>query len=173
LESAPQKGKIIPADLMCKFAVGDGGLMIPMINTYDTIRENLHFNKFTVGELLFVEYKCPIEEEAAGVWTPMDYFIHVLSGKKTWRTTDGTWIAEKGQTLFFKKGAAIVYQDFKDDFCVLVFFVSDNFIRDVVKEVSGQLSSHRAGEALHKAAIEITGVSIAGLKHVALGGRLA
>ena len=79
--------------------------MIPMINTYDTIRENLHFNKFTVGELLFVEYKCPIEEEAAGVWTPMDYFIHVLSGKKTWRTTDGTWIAEKDQTLFFKKGA--------------------------------------------------------------------
>ena len=87
--------------------------MIPMMNTYDTIRENLHFNKFTVGELLFVEYKCPIEQEAAGVWTPMDYFIHVLSGKKTWRTTDGTWIAEKDQTLFFKKGAAVVYQDFK------------------------------------------------------------
>jgi hypothetical protein len=31
----------------------------------------------------------------------------------------------------FKKGAAVLYQDFKDDFCVLVFFVSDNFIRDV------------------------------------------
>ena len=31
--------------------------MIPMMNTYDTIREHLHFNKFTVGELLFVEYK--------------------------------------------------------------------------------------------------------------------
>jgi hypothetical protein len=41
--------------------------MIPMMNTYDTIRESLHFNKFTVGELLFVEYKCPIEQEAAGL----------------------------------------------------------------------------------------------------------
>ena len=80
----------------------------------------------------------------------MDYFVHVLSGKKTWRTTDGTWIAEKGQTLFFKKGAAIVYQDFKDDFCVLVFFVSDNFIRDVVREVSGQLSSQRDCERAPK-----------------------
>jgi AraC-like DNA-binding protein len=87
----------------------------------------------------------------------MDYFVHVLSGRKTWRTTDGTWIAEKGQTLFFKKGAAIVYQDFKDDFCVLVFFVSDNFIRDVVKEVSGQLSGQHAGDALRKAATIVNG----------------
>ena len=131
--------------------------MLPMMNTYDTIRTSLHFNKFVVGELLFVEYKCPIEQEAAGVWTPMDYFVHVLSGKKTWRTTDGTWIAEKGQTLFFKKGAAVVHQDFKDDFCVLVFFVSDNFIRDVVREVSGQLSGQRDANALQKAAILING----------------
>ena len=66
--------------------------MPPMMNMYDTTRANLHFNKFAVGELLFIEYKCPIEQEAAGVWTPMDYFVHVLSGRKTWRTTDGTWM---------------------------------------------------------------------------------
>jgi AraC family transcriptional regulator, exoenzyme S synthesis regulatory protein ExsA len=131
--------------------------MIPMLNTYETIRDNLHFNKFTVGELLFVEYKCPIEQDVAGVWTPMDYFIHVLSGRKTWRTTEGTWIAEKGQTLFFKKGAAIVHQDFKDDFCVMVFFVSDDFIRDVVKDVAGQLSIRHEGDALHKGTIVVNG----------------
>jgi AraC-like DNA-binding protein len=131
--------------------------MTPMINMYDTIRANLHFNKFAVGELLFVEYKCPIEQEAAGVWTPMDYFVHVLSGRKTWRTTEGTWIAEKGQTLFFKKGAAVVYQDFKEDFCVLIFFVADNFIRDVIKEVAGQLSVRREDGALHKSAILVNG----------------
>ena len=41
--------------------------MSPLMNMYDEIRANLHFNKFTVGELLFVEYKCPIEQEEAGV----------------------------------------------------------------------------------------------------------
>ena len=65
--------------------------MTPMINMYDAIRANLHFNKFAVGELLFVEYKCPIEEEAAGVRTPMDYFVLVLSGRESWRTTEGIW----------------------------------------------------------------------------------
>ena len=80
--------------------------MIPMMNMYETIRDNLHFNKFVVGELLFVEYKCPIEQDVAGVWTPMDYFVHVVSGKQTWRTTEGCWTLEKGQTLFFKKKAS-------------------------------------------------------------------
>jgi len=131
--------------------------MSPLMNMYDEIRANLHFNKFTVGELLFVEYKCPIEQDAAGLWTPIDYFVHVLSGKKTWRTTDGTWTLEKGDTLFFKKGAAVVYQDFKEDFCVMVFFVSDGFIRDVVKEVAGQLSVGQEGGALHKGAIVVNG----------------
>ncbi len=131
--------------------------MNAMMNMYDTIRDNLHFNKFEVGELLFVEYKCPIEQDSAGLWTPMDYFVHVLSGKKTWRTTDGSWTLEKGDTLFFKKGAAVVYQDFKEDFCVMVFFVSDNFIRDVVKEVAGQLSIRHEGGALHKSAIIVNG----------------
>jgi AraC family transcriptional regulator, exoenzyme S synthesis regulatory protein ExsA len=64
-----------------------------MMNRYDEIRANLHFNKFTVNELLFVEYKGPIEQDAAGVRTPMDYFVHVLSGKKpgVLRREPGRW----------------------------------------------------------------------------------
>ena len=131
--------------------------MSPLMNMYDEIRANLHFNKFTVGELLFVEYKCPIEQEEAGVWTPMDYFVHVLSGRKTWRTTEATWTLEKGDTLFFKKGACVLHQDFRDDFCLLVFFVSDNFVRDVVREVAGQLSGKHDGEVLRKGAILVNG----------------
>lgn len=129
--------------------------MIPMMNMYDSIRDNLHFNKFSVGELLFVEYKCPIEQDVAGMWTPMDYFVHVVSGKKTWRTTEGSWTLEKGQTLFFKKGAAIVHQDFREDFCLMVFFVSDDFIRDIVREISGQLSGQHDGESLRKGAVMV------------------
>ncbi|HMA79542.1 MAG TPA: AraC family transcriptional regulator, partial [Candidatus Binatia bacterium] len=95
--------------------------------------------------------------EAVSVWTPMDYFVHVLSGRKTWRTTEATWTLEKGDTLFFKKGACVLHQDFKDDFCLLLFFVSDDFIRDVVRDVSGQLSVRQEGGVLHKGAILVNG----------------
>ena len=131
--------------------------MNAMLNMYESVRDNLHFNKFAVGELLFVEYKCPIEQESVGVWTPMDYFVHVLSGRKTWRTTEASWTLEKGQTLFLKKGACVLRQDFRDDFCVLVFFESDDFIRDVVKEFAGQLNGQHDSEALHNTAMIVNG----------------
>jgi hypothetical protein len=38
--------------------------MTTLMNRYDEIRANLHFNKFVVGELLFVECKCPIDLDA-------------------------------------------------------------------------------------------------------------
>jgi hypothetical protein len=37
-----------------------------MINMYEEIRGSLHFNEFDVGEMLLVEYSCPIEDESAG-----------------------------------------------------------------------------------------------------------
>jgi AraC-like DNA-binding protein len=109
-----------------------------MQNIYETIRSSLYFNKFEFGELLFVEYKCPLESESAGIWSQADYLVHVLAGKKTWRTTQGSWTIEPGQTLYIKKGAAIVEQFFDDDFCMLGFFISDDFIRNVVREADAQ-----------------------------------
>jgi hypothetical protein len=46
---------------MRKFPGDGNGFIIPLMNIYDTIRPNLHFNKFAMGEPLFVEYKRPIE----------------------------------------------------------------------------------------------------------------
>ena len=34
--------------------------MIPMMNTYDTIRENLHFNKFAVGSCFSSSTSAPL-----------------------------------------------------------------------------------------------------------------
>jgi hypothetical protein len=91
------------------------------------------------GELLFSEYSCPIEDETMGIWSQKDYLFHVLSGQKTWRTTRGSWTISAGQTLFIKKGAAIINQFFDDDFCMLGFFISDDFIKNTIKEFCGKV----------------------------------
>jgi AraC family transcriptional regulator, exoenzyme S synthesis regulatory protein ExsA len=107
-----------------------------MLNLYQDIRKNPHFNKFQIGDLLFVEYTCPIAEERVSIWTHTDYLVHVVSGKKTWHTANGSWTAEAGQTLFFRKGAAIVDQFFDEEFCLLLFFIPDQFVRETVKELT-------------------------------------
>jgi len=110
-----------------------------MQNLYENLREGLQFNKFVVGELLFVEYTCPIKDEFIGIWSQSDFLVHVLSGKKSWRTTQGTKTITSGQTVYIKKGAAITKQFFEDDFCMLIFFISDDFIKNTIKEISGKI----------------------------------
>jgi len=126
-----------------------------MQNLYETLRSSLHFNKFEIRELLFVEYTCPLEDEAFGIWTQSDYLVHVLSGQKTWRTTQGSWTIAAGQTLYIKKGAAIVEQFFDDEFCMLGFFISDDFIRNILKEVSGKIDFNTDQKNPQRAAIEV------------------
>jgi AraC family transcriptional regulator, exoenzyme S synthesis regulatory protein ExsA len=111
-----------------------------MINLYEDIRTKKHYNKFEIGGLLFAEYKCPLEEKFVDIWTNTDYLVHVVTGKKTWHTSDGSFPAEAGQSLYFKKGAAIVEQFFNEEFCLLLFFIPDDFIKSVVNEYAGALN---------------------------------
>lgn len=101
-----------------------------MENLYESVRDSLLFNKFMLDDLVCVEYSCPVEEKHVGIYTQTDYIIHVLSGKKTWKTIHDTIEVCAGETLFVKKGAAIVIQDFDEDFCMLGFFLPDDLIRE-------------------------------------------
>lgn len=105
-----------------------------MVNLFESVRDSLEFNKFRLNELVCVEYSCPVDEEQVGIYTQSDYIVHVLSGKKTWKTIEGEFVMEAGQTIFVKKGAAILKQYFEDDFCMLGFFLPDDLIRESLKE---------------------------------------
>ncbi len=106
-----------------------------MDNLFENIKDSLVFNKFSLDELVCVEYTCGVVDEEVGIYTQSDYLIYVLSGKKTWRTIENEWLMEAGQTLFVKKGAAIVKQFFDDDFCMFGFFLPDDIIREALKDV--------------------------------------
>lgn len=126
-----------------------------MLNLYEEIRIKEHYIKFEAGNLLFTEYTCPIEEKSLGIWTHTDYIVHVVSGKKTWHIAGESWTAEAGQTLFFKKGAAVVEQFFDEDFCLLLFFIPDEFIRGIVNELSSEINRASSAAVLNKPAIRV------------------
>lgn len=96
-----------------------------MLDRYESIKTSPSFVKFSIGDLLFAQYTCPIATERLEVFAHSDYLVHVISGKKIWYTTDGEWIGTSGETLFFRKGAAVVEQFFDADFCLLMFFIPD------------------------------------------------
>src|SRR5512146_3190660 len=79
-----------------------------MLNIYDAVRANPGYRKLVIGDFLFAEYTCGINEKLLPNWTDKDYFVHIVTGQKTWHTPDGVWTAKPGDTLFFKKGATVV-----------------------------------------------------------------
>ncbi|MDH3698396.1 MAG: AraC family transcriptional regulator [Flavobacteriaceae bacterium] len=102
------------------------------------MKSEIVYNKFEVGNLLFVEYKCPLSQESVEIWSQHDYIVYVLSGEKTWSTRENSWKVKQGEALYIKKGATIIKQKFEQDFCMLGFFISDDIIRltlnDIVKK---------------------------------------
>lgn len=100
----------------------------------DFIRENPDVKRVQINDALLAEYQCPLSDTRYDIWSHHNYFVYVLSGKKKWFTIDQEALVKKGDCLFIRKGAHSVYQYFDDDFCALVLFVPDSFIRNVLIE---------------------------------------
>ena len=101
---------------------------------YETMKGDIVFNKFEVGNILFVEYKCPLEQDTVKIWSQYDYIIYILSGEKTWSSNTRQWCVKKGEAIYVKKGASIIKQNFKEDFCMLGVFFSDDVIKSSLKD---------------------------------------
>lgn len=110
----------------------------PMLNALESIRLTPMAKRFDIGELLFAQFSCPALEPV-GIWTQTDYLIHVLSGVMTWKDSTGTWSAERGQTVYYKKGVKITPGHSGDDICLQVFFIPDAFVRKTVLELAADL----------------------------------
>jgi AraC-like DNA-binding protein len=104
-----------------------------MVSLLDFVYDNCLFRQFKVNDLLFVEYKCVVNEVKLKIWSQHNYFIYVLSGKKVWKTIRSKYEVFSGQAIFVRKGANIVHQFFDKNFCALIIFVPDDFISDVIK----------------------------------------
>jgi len=104
-----------------------------MLNLYQLISNTQIFKKFKVDDLLFVEYRCLGDEERMTYWNENNCFVFIFKGKKKWETIGHEYTVRGGEAIFIKKGANIVHQYFDDDFCALLIFVPDEFIRNTIK----------------------------------------
>ena len=128
---------------------------IAMLNFYEAVRSHPSYSKLEIGDFVFAEYTCGVTDTKLPFWTATDYFVHVVTGKKTWHTPDGVWRAKPGDTLFFKKGAAVTEQHFEEDMCLLVIFIPDTLLRGAVREALAALNLKAIDGAPIKAAVRV------------------
>lgn len=113
-----------------------------IVDLYQNIvKQPNRFRQLSCGKTLLTTYDCPLEHKFQDLWSEHNYIVYVVSGRKVWHTTDGSYDLQEGTCVFIRKGACIVEQFLDVTFCFVLFFVPDEFICDVVKSKTNPVSA--------------------------------
>lgn len=105
-----------------------------MFDSYKHFLETPGYSKIIGEDYLIVEFKCPIKEELFAAWSECHSVVYVLNGQKKWITPSNEYLVKANQSIFLRKGAFKNQQYFEESFCVLMFFMKDDFIRRCIQE---------------------------------------
>jgi AraC-like DNA-binding protein len=118
-----------------------------MLNIYDYISNNNYCKTFKVSDLLWVEYKCMVADEPVAYWTHNNYFAYILSGSTKYQSGDHDYTVHAGDALFIRKGTYVATRNGSTDYCALVIFVPDEFIRKVTEKYPFVSKEGRASDS--------------------------
>jgi len=106
-----------------------------MINLYQTLKSFPdHFRQLTCRDLLFTNYDCPQTEKKESFFIECNFIAFVLSGRRIFHKGDKSWDLHEGVCVFVKKGTHIAEKQANEGWCVMVFFMPDHFLRQLVQE---------------------------------------
>ena len=113
-----------------------------MRNNYDFVKNNpVLFKQFSCKKLLFLIMDCPPEFTKGEDWSEHNCFLHVLTGEKHLFNRERSWHLKKGSSAFLKKGGIGIEKLGNEPFCVLMFYVPDEYICSFIRENTGLLSA--------------------------------
>jgi AraC-like DNA-binding protein len=105
-----------------------------MVNFYESVLQHPnYYRQFNCNDTLITVFNCPLEARLmktrfAELWTQYNYLFYVVDGRKIWHTAEGSYDIKKDSCIFVRKGAFVLEQLFDVGFCVVLFFIPDDFI---------------------------------------------
>jgi len=118
-----------------------------IVDLFQYFKGHPKYNKVIGKDYLIVEYKCPLAVEEFQLWTDSNMITYVLSGRKDWIAPDQTFEIKGGDALFIRKGVYSTKQHFEVDYCVMLFFMHDDFIRNFMEERESTLAKSTKTES--------------------------
>lgn len=119
-----------------------------MVNFFDRVLQHPeYYRQFNCSDSLITIFNCPLEPRLmktrfADLWTQYNYLFYVIDGRKIWHTAHNSYDIGKDTCVFVRKGAWI-FENFLDKgFCVVLFFIPDDFICQTLKTRSKPLDNN-------------------------------
>ena len=112
-----------------------------MINLYQALKSYPSFSRQLVCKgMLFTNYDCPQTSDKEKFYIECSYIAYVISGRRIFHKNSKSWELKEGTCVFVKRGAHISEKPPQEGWCVMVFFVPDNFLKQLVNENRNSLS---------------------------------
>lgn len=104
-------------------------------NTYDVqIAHPDRFRQLAVGEMLFLQYRCPQVDKHIKLFTHYNEIIYTLSGIKTISHGEKSFYLTENKSLFIRRTAYNQEMHEIVGWEVLAFYFQDDFLREVFRE---------------------------------------
>ena len=84
--------------------------------------------------MLFTNYECPQTTSKEKFYVECSYIAYVLSGRRIFHKNSKSWELKEGTCVFVKKGSFISEKPEHEGWCVMVFFIPDHFLKQVINE---------------------------------------
>jgi len=119
-----------------------------MINLYDALKSFPPFSRqLCCKDLLFTHYDCPQTSRFEKFYLEYNLIIYVVSGRRIFHNNRRSWELKEGVCAFVKKGTHIAEREKDEGWCVMAFFIPDNFLKQLMEENKKNLPLTNLGEA--------------------------
>jgi len=106
-----------------------------MINIYEVLKNYPNLSRqLNCKGVLFTQYECPQTNRKEQFYVECNYIAYVISGKRIFHKNNKTWDLTEGSCVFVKKGTYTAEKPEGEKWCVMVFFIPDSFLKQLIKD---------------------------------------
>jgi AraC-like DNA-binding protein len=114
-----------------------------MINIYEALKNFPELSKqLHCKGMLFTNYDCPQPEGKERFYVEQNFILYVVSGRRIFHKERRTWDLSEGVCVLVKKGTHISERMGADSWCVMAFFMPDDFLKQIILENRNTLPSN-------------------------------
>src|SRR5215211_7842829 len=122
-------------------------LITMIVNLYQALKNFPVLSKqLHCRDMLFTNYDCPQAVKKQRFFVECNYIAYVISGKRVFHNRYQSWELKEGVCVFVKKGTHIAEMEEGEGWCVMVFFIPDHFLKQLLTENNNSLSKATVAE---------------------------
>lgn len=119
-----------------------------MVRVYELLKGFPNMSRrLQCRDLMFTQYDCPQIEKKAKFYVEQHVIAYVISGKRALHKNRKKWILDKDACVLIKKGTHISEIEDEPGWCVMTFFMPDDFLKRLIIENQEDLPPSNQQEA--------------------------